>query len=113
MHDQLHRADVREFLSAIETLPAVLKRNLGGIQEITDLPKLAQSIEMHKSLAVADVSIGSRGRASHAYILESRCERYKVIGVAPVDCDEDDLENMRAELWGQVAIQTIINLIVL
>ena len=58
MHDQLHRADVQEFLSAIETLPAVLKRNLGRIQEITDLPKLAQSIEMHKSLAVADASIG-------------------------------------------------------
>ena len=44
---QLHRTDVQDFLSAIETLPAASKRNLGGIQEIMDLPRLAQSIEMH------------------------------------------------------------------
>ena len=66
---------------------------------------------MEQALGVADASIGSRGRASHAYIIESRRERFRIMGAAPVDCDIDDLESTRAELWGQVAIQTIINVL--
>lgn len=111
VRSQLECEGVRDFLSAIETLPTALRRNLSGIHEISGLSKLAQSIEMNNTLAVADASIGTRGRASHAYIVESRCGRYRVIGVAPVDCDEDDLESTRAELWGQIALQTIINIL--
>ena len=32
--------------------------------------------------------------------------------MAPIDCDADDLESTRAELLGQLAILTIINLLV-
>ena len=27
------------------------------------------------------------------------------------ECDEDDLESTRAELWGQIALQTIVNIV--
>ena len=109
--DQLTEPDIQEFLTTIEKLPWALKRNIGGLHEIQGLSSLAHAIEMEKSLAVADALIGTRHWASHAYIIESRCERFRIIGVAPVDCDEDDLESTRAELWGQIAIQTIIDII--
>ena len=32
-------------------------------------------------------------------------------GEGPVDCDEDDLESTRAESWGQIVLQTLINII--
>ena len=108
---QLHKQEIQDFLTAIEQLPDALRRNIGGLHEIAGLTYLAQAIEMEHALGVADTSIGTKHRASHAYILESRCERFRIIGIAPVDCDEDDLESTRAELWGQIAIQTIVNVL--
>ena len=109
--EQLHRDDVTEFLTAVERLHPTLKRNLGGIQEILGLKELATAIEMEQAIGVADASIGSRHRAAHGYVLESRCGKYRIIGVAPIDCEADDLESTRAEIWGQIAVQTIINII--
>ena len=103
---------IGDFLTAIEHLQPTLKRNLGGIQDINGLHQLAEAVAMGKAIAVSDASLGSRNRAAHAYILESCCERYRIIGVAPIDCDADDLESTRAELWGQLSIQTIINLLI-
>ena len=51
------------------------------------------------------------GRASHAYVIESRCQKYRVVGVEPVDCDEDDLESTCVGLWGQIAVQTVTNIL--
>ena len=95
---QLPNDDIGEFLSMIEALPPALRRNVGAIQDIQDLHHLATSIELENTIAVAYASLGSRGRASHAYVIKSRCQKYRVVGVAPVDCDEDDLESTRAEL---------------
>ena len=53
-----------------------------------------------------------KNRAAHAYILESRCEKFRIIGVVPIDCDADDLESTRAELWEQLSIQTLTSLLV-
>ena len=108
---QLPHEDIEAFLTAVKQLPPALLRNLGGLQEMNGIAKLAQSIEMKSALGVSDASLGTRGRAAHGYVVESRCGRYNIIGVAPVDCDIDDLESTRAELWGQVAIQTIINIL--
>ena len=43
---------------------------------------------MGKTIAVSDASLGSQNRAAQVYILESRCEKYRIIGVAPIDCDD-------------------------
>lgn len=108
---QLPNNDIAEFLTMIESLPPVLRRNLGALQNIQGLRQLGTSIEMENLLAVADASLGTRGRAFHAYVIESRCRQYRIVGVAPVDSDEDDIESTRAELWGQIAVQTVINII--
>ena len=90
---------IGDFPTAIEHLQPTLKRNLGGIQDINGLHQLAEAVATGEAIAVSDASLGSRNRAAHAYILESCCERYRIIGVAPIDCDADDLESTRAELW--------------
>ena len=66
---------------------------------------------MEKAIAVADASIGTRSRTAHGYIIESRCGSFRILGVGPIDCDEDDLESTRAKFRGQIAIQTMINVI--
>lgn len=111
VQEQLSDPDIKEFLMATETTYKTLRRNLGGIQEICGLRQLAQAIEMEATIAVNDTSIGSRNRAAHGYIVESQCGRYRVMGASPVDCDDDDLESTRAELWGHIAIQTVVNIV--
>ena len=76
---QPHNKDVAAFLTEVENLPPALKRNLGGLHEITGIANLAHSIEMDEVMAVSDASTGTRHRAAHAYIVESRCERYRII----------------------------------
>ena len=110
MKAKLSNEDIGEFLTAVAQLHPTLKRNLRGIQEIVCLQQLAEAVSMGKTIAVSDASLGSRNRAAHAYILESRCEKERIIGVVPTDCYADDLESTRAEIWGQLAIQSIINL---
>ena len=66
---------------------------------------------MEKVIAVVDASLGTRSRAAHGYVLESRCGNFRIVGVGAIDCDEDDLESTTAELWSQIAIQTIINIV--
>lgn len=73
--NQLPNDDIGDFLSEIETLLPDLKRNLGGIHEVHGLAGLANAIEMEQALAVSDASLGSRDRAAHGYVLESRCGR--------------------------------------
>ena len=109
---KLPNEEIEDFLSAVEQLHPTLRRNIGGIQEVEGLSELAEAIIMDNVMAVSDASLGSRNRAAHAYIIESRCEKFKIIGVAPVDCDPDDLKSTRAELWGQLAIHTVINVLV-
>ena len=111
INTQLPNEDIEAFLKAVEELPPVLRRNLGGIQEMNGIAMLAQAMELDSALGVSDASIGTRGRAAHGYVIESSCGKYNIIGVAPVDCDIDDLESTRAELWGQVAIQTVVNIL--
>ena len=97
---QLPNEEIEEFLTEIDKLHPTLKRNLGGIHELVNLRKLATAIEMEKLIAVADASIGTRSRAAHGYIIESRCGNFRILEVGPIDCDEDDLESTRAELLG-------------
>ena len=77
----------------LNELDPTLQRNIGRIIEIENIRKLAQSIDMGETISCADASIGSRGRASHATIVESKCEKYRVVCTAPVDCNERDLES--------------------
>ena len=83
IQNQLFDPGIREFLTAIENTHKTLRRNLGGVQEISGLRQLAQAIEMEDAIEVSDASLGSRGRASHGYIVESKCGRYRILGVSP------------------------------
>ena len=109
--NQIQDDVVRDFLTTLSALPPSLRRNIGKIIEIKNLSKLAQAIELGEAISCADASVGDKGRASHAIIIESTCESYRVVCVAPVDCNERDIESTRAELWGQIAAQTLINTI--
>ena len=45
---------------------------------------------------------------AHAYTIISSDKKYKLIGVAPVDCDEDDADSTRAEKSGILTIVTVV-----
>ena len=89
-------------------LDPVLQRNLGIITEAHDIAGLANSIEIGETIGVSDASLGSRARASHSYVLITKSKTSFLKGSAPIDCDPDDIESTRAELYGQIAIHTII-----
>ena len=89
-------------------LDPTLQRNLGIITKAQNLALLANSMEIGEVIAVSDASVGTRARASHSYILTTKCRKGTIQGSAPVDCDVDDIESTRAEMYGSVALHTII-----
>lgn len=97
------------FLLHLDDLSATLQRNIDRIIEISNIRKLAQSIEMGEAITCAETLLGPRGRVSHVTVVKSTCEQYRVVCTAPVDCNEQDVESTRAELLGQIAAQTLIN----
>ena len=100
-----------ELVSEIVKLDPALQRNLGVITGVQNLRLLAQAIELGELQAIIDASIGSRIRAAHSYILITKDKRCLLKGSAPVDSDPDDIESTRAELCGNIAIHTILNVL--
>lgn len=95
---------VANFLLTLNELPPTLRRKIGRIIEISNIRKLVQSIKMGEVISCVDASLGSRGRACHATIVESTCKQYRVACIASVDCNGRDLESTRAEFWGEVLV---------
>ena len=104
-------SSISELYTELSKLDPMLQRNLGRIVEITNIHDLVKGIEAGKALAVADASLGTRDRAAHGYILTTLSGKVVMQGEAPIDCDSDDLESTRAETYGMIAIQTIINVV--
>ena len=98
---------INDLKNELSELDPVLQRNIGIISEAHGLEKLAQTIEIGDTIAVSDASIGSRSRASHSYIITTTNRKYYMMGAAPIDCDVDDVESTRAELFGQIAVHSI------
>lgn len=67
---------------------------------------------MHETLAVSDASVGSRQRTAHAYILTTKCGKGVLKGSAPVDCDAEDIESTRAEMYGSLALHTLAGVLI-
>ena len=82
-----------EFFQHIQRLHPTLRRNIGRIEAITNIEKLADSLEYGNSIAVCDASVNIDQLASHSYIIETKNEKHHLRGNAPVDCDEDDIES--------------------
>ena len=72
------------------------------------LENLAYSMEIGETITVSDASLGSHSRASHAYIITTKSKKHSLTWFAPIDCDADDVESTRAELYGQVTVHTIL-----
>lgn len=98
--------NIQSFREELAKLDHTLQRT-----KMQDLAYLANSMEMGEVIAVSDASVGSRSRASHSYIVTTKCQRELIQGSAPVDCDADDIESMRAEMYGSVALHTIIEVL--
>lgn len=104
----LHDPDLHDLLHEIHDLDPVLQRNIGNIRNIKNLKQLGTAIETGNAIAVSDASIGTRNRAAHSYVIITKCSNAYIKGSAPVDCDPDDLESTRAELFGNIAIHTLL-----
>ena len=100
--------NIQALSAEILEMDPVLQRNLGMITEAQDIEGLANSIEIGETIGVSDASMGSRARASHSYVLITNSKTSFIKGSAPIDCDPDDIESTRAELYGQIAIHTLI-----
>ena len=94
--------------SELSEMDPVLQRNLGIITSAVALEKLAYSMEIGETIAVSDASLGPHSRASHAYIITAKSKKHLLRGFAPIDCDADDVDSTRAELYGQVAVHRIL-----
>ena len=90
----------REFVDIINNLDPPLRRNVGLLIKIPHLPSLVQALESSKLIAVSDASMTDDAFCAHAYTIISNDEKHQLIGVAPVDCDEDDADSTRAEKAG-------------
>lgn len=104
----VHDKHLKALRTELTELHPTLQRNLGIITTISILELLAQSIELHEVITVSDASVGSRQRASHSYTLTSKYGAAKMEGSTPIDCDHEDIESTRAEMYGAVALHTII-----
>ena len=102
---------VLDMYEELAQLDPMLQRNLGHITKLHNIAKLVEGLESGKALAVADASLGTRERASHAYVITTLNDNARIEGEAPVDCDPDDLESTRSEIYGMIAIQTLLNVI--
>lgn len=102
---------IHELYDELSKLDPMLQRNLGRIVKIENINDLIKGIEAGKALAVGDASLGTRDRGAHTYILTTLSGRGVIQGEGPVDSDPDDLESTKAETYGMIDIQTIINVI--
>ena len=57
---------------------------------------------------MGDASVSNESFVSHTYILKSMDEKHRIRGVAPVDCDKDDVDSTRAEKSGVLALVPIL-----
>ena len=78
---------------------------------MSSIHELTKALEGHSVIGVGDASVSSDSYASHAYILESKDEKHRIKGVAPVDCDEDDVDSTRAEKSGVLAMLTVLRVL--
>ena len=107
-----NRSDLdTNFIQLYQALHPSLKRNIGRITSITYLPGLLTALENGNIIGVSDASVSDENYASHAYTIISTDEKYQIMGVAPVDCDEDDTESTRAEKSGVLAIVTLVSIL--
>lgn len=98
-------------ITQILTLDPMLQRNLGYIREVKNLKMLGSAIETGQIIAVSDASIGTRSRSARSYVITTKCSKASIRGTAPVDCEIDDLESTRAEIFGSIAIHTLLQVI--
>lgn len=94
------------FMTFLESLPEVYRRNIGEIETPWRFPRLARYLGQGKVIGVGDASVED-ARSSHAYILESTDEEVSVQGVAPIDNDPDDASSNRTESCSVVAMLTL------
>ena len=89
----------------------MLQKNLGRIVVMHNIAKLVRGLKSGKSLAVADALLGTRDRASHAYVITTMKGNARIEGEAPINYDTDDLESTRSEAYGMIAIQMLLNIL--
>ena len=102
---------MNEFITELSTWDSTLQRNVGIITAAKNIHLLANAIETGDLITVSDASIGTRCRAALSYILSTRDLRGTLKGSAPVDCNPDDIESTRAEIYGSIAIHTILQVV--
>ena len=100
-----------EFVTTVNRLPSPLRRNMGIFRKISSLPRILIALENNKIIGVSDASMTDDAFCAHAYTIISRDEKSQIIGVAPVDCDEDDADSTRAEKSGVLALVTLIHVL--
>lgn len=100
--------DVLKFFEHLNTLPYPPRRNIGQIQELSSVCELINTSEYNNLIGMGDASVSNESFVSHTYILKSMDEKHRIRGVAPVDCDKDDVDSTRAEKSGVLALVPIL-----
>ena len=73
-----------------------------------NLGRLENTIETGDIITISDASIGTRYLAAHSFILSTKNSNCAIHVSAPVDCDIDEIESTRAEIFGSIVIHTIL-----
>lgn len=112
MHFQITQSildsDATLLVQELCMLEPALQRNIGNITKMKNVRKFANAIETGDIITISDASIGTRYRAAHSFILSTKNSNCEIYGLAPVDCDIDDIESTQAEIFGSIAIHTIL-----
>jgi len=106
VHDtsEFESTKFREFL---DTYDKTLRRNMGKIFSTYHIRQLANALARGDLIGVGDASV-ARDMIGHAFILETVPPKYRLIGVAPVDCVVEDQTSNRGESFTVLAICTLI-----
>ena len=101
-------SEIQEFDSILRQYDTSIVRNLGKIYSKEHIRQLALALNQGTLIGVGDASVDNDS-IGHAYILESKPAKYRLCGVSPVDCVEEDQTSNRGESFTILALCTLVH----